>query len=137
RQETDIEIVLINDLDAPATLGHLLQYDSVHGTFPQPVSTGDGVLTVGGKEIRVTAIKEPSQLPHAELKVDLVLECTGRFTTKEAASAHLTAGAKRVLISAPAKGQDITLAYGINHDLYDAAKHHIISNASCTTNCLT
>lgn len=137
REEKDIEIVLINDLDQPATLAHLLKYDSVHGTFPKSVSASEGKFTVDGKDIRVTAIKDPAQLPHRELKVDLVLECTGHFTTREAASTHLQAGAGRVLISAPAKGQDVTLAYGINHDLYDPAKHHIISNASCTTNCLT
>jgi len=136
-RKEDLEIVLINDIDSPKTLAHLLQYDSVHGTFGEKVSHTENSLKVGGREIRVTAEKDPSKLPHKELGVDVVMECTGRFTDRDGASTHLKAGAKRVLISAPAKGQDLTVAYGINHQKYDPQKHFIISNASCTTNCLT
>jgi glyceraldehyde 3-phosphate dehydrogenase len=136
-RKENLEIVLINDIDSPKTLAHLLKYDSVHGTFDHKVEATENGIRVDGKEIRVTAEKDPSKLPHKELGVDVVFECTGRFTDREGASQHLKAGAKRVLISAPAKGQDLTLAYGINQDKYDPAKHFIISNASCTTNCLT
>ena len=136
RQE-DLEIVLINDIDSPKTLAHLLQYDSVHGTFFQKVSHTENSIRVGNREIRVTAERDPSKLPHKELGVDVVLECTGHFADKESASAHIKAGAKRVLVSAPAKGVDLTIAYGINHTKYDPQKHFIMSNASCTTNCLT
>jgi glyceraldehyde 3-phosphate dehydrogenase len=133
----DLEVVLINDIDSPKTLAHLLQYDSVHGTFGHKVEALDGAIRVAGRTIRVTAEKDPSKLPHRELGVDVVLECTGKFVDRDGAGTHLKAGAKRVLISAPAKGPDITLCYGINHEKYDPAKHFIISNASCTTNCLT
>jgi glyceraldehyde 3-phosphate dehydrogenase len=133
----DLEVVLINDIDSPKTLAHLLQYDSVHGTFDHKVEALEGAIRVAGRTIRVTAEKDPSKLPHKELGVDVVLECTGKFVDREGASTHLKAGAKRVLISAPAKSPDITLCYGINHQKYDPAKHFIISNASCTTNCLT
>jgi glyceraldehyde 3-phosphate dehydrogenase len=132
-----IDIVLINDLDSPATLAHLLQYDSVHGTFGHKVSVVGDSIEVAGRKIRVTAEKDPSKLPYKELGVDVVFECTGHFTEREKAALHLQAGAKKVLISAPAKGQDVTIAYGINHPKYDAAKHAIVSNASCTTNCLS
>jgi len=131
-----IEVVLINDLTSPATLAHLLQYDSVHGTFPHKVTVEGDSIVVAGRSIRVTAERDPSKLPHAAMGVDVVMECTGLFTEREKAALHLQAGAKRVLISAPAKGQDLTVAYGINHHKYDPAKHFIISNASCTTNCL-
>jgi glyceraldehyde 3-phosphate dehydrogenase len=132
----DLEIVLVNDLDSPQTLAHLLKYDSVHGVFKHDVeATADGIR-VAGRDIRITALKDPAELPHKELKVDVVFECTGRFTDKDGASKHLQAGAKRVLVSAPAKGPDLTVAYGINHHQYDPASHFIISNASCTTNCL-
>jgi glyceraldehyde 3-phosphate dehydrogenase len=136
RHEKDIEIVAINDLDKPATLAHLFKYDSVHRNWPGTVKMSEKGISIDGKDYRVTAEKDPAKLPWKELGVDVVLECTGRFTDKEKASAHLNAGAKKVLLSAPGKSPDITVAFGINHELYDSAKHHIISNASCTTNCL-
>jgi glyceraldehyde 3-phosphate dehydrogenase len=131
-----IEIVGVNDITDTKTLAHLLAYDSVHGRFPGTVAaTADGLL-VNGKTVRVSAIKEPEKLPWKDWGVDLVLESTGRFTEREGAAKHLAAGAKRVVISAPAKGEDITIVMGVNHQKYDPAKHQIISNASCTTNCL-
>jgi glyceraldehyde 3-phosphate dehydrogenase len=136
RHEKDIEIVAINDLDKPATLAHLFKYDSVHRNWPGAVKVSEKGISIDGKDYRVTAEKDPAKLPWKELGVDVVLECTGRFTDKEKASAHLGAGAKKVLLSAPGKSPDITVAFGINHTEYDGAKHHIISNASCTTNCL-
>ncbi|MBZ4396637.1 type I glyceraldehyde-3-phosphate dehydrogenase [Myxococcus sp. MISCRS1] len=135
-RKEDLEIVAINDLDKPAALAHLFKYDSVHRTWPGEVKATDKGIVVDGKEIIVTAEKDPTALPWKSLNVDVVLECTGRFTGREGAEKHLKAGAKKVLISAPAKGPDLTIAYGINHGEYDASKHHIISNASCTTNCL-
>lgn len=137
RGEQDLEFVSINDLTDTRTLAHLLKYDSVHGTLRADVKATDKGIVVNGKEIQVTAIRSPADLPHAANKVDLVLESTGLFADREKAEAHLKAGAPRVLISAPAKGADITIAYGINHQQIDRAKHKIISNASCTTNCLT
>lgn len=137
RGEKDLEFVSVNDLTDTKTLAHLLKYDSVHGVLDADVKATDKSIVVNGKEIQVTAVKSPADLPHAANKVDLVLECTGLFTEKEKAEGHLKAGAPRVLISAPAKGADITVAYGINHQKLDRAKHKIISNASCTTNCLT
>ncbi len=135
-QSDAVEFVAVNDITDPKTLAHLLKYDSVHGRFPGSVEAkGDG-LVVNGEEIRVTAIKEPEKLPWKELGVELVLESTGRFTDRDAAAKHLAAGAKKVVISAPAKGEDITIVMGVNHDRYDPAKHHVVSNASCTTNCL-
>jgi len=136
QRKEDFEVVAINDLDTPATLAHLFKYDSVHRIFPGTVTAGEKSITVNGKEILITAEKDPSKLPWKELGVDVVLECTGRFTERDGAELHRKAGAKKVIISAPAKGQDITLAFGINHTQYDPSKHHIISNASCTTNCL-
>ncbi len=136
RQEKDIEIVAINDLDKPAMLAHLFKYDSVHRNWPGKVTANETSITIDGKTFRVSAEKDPSKLPWKELGVDVVLECSGRFTSQEKAALHLQAGAKKVLISAPGKGVDLTVCYGINHSLYDAAKHHTISNASCTTNCL-
>jgi glyceraldehyde 3-phosphate dehydrogenase len=136
KKSTNIKVVAINDLTDPKTLAHLLKYDSVHGKFPGTVEAGDGVITVNGDAIKVLAEKDPSKLPWATLKADLVLECTGIFTNKDKASLHLQAGAKKVLISAPSADPDITLAYGVNHTSYNPAEHHIISNASCTTNCL-
>ncbi len=136
RGEKAVEIVAINDIDEPATLAHLLKYDSVHGRFQGEVRATPKGIAVDGREIPVSAIKEPDRLPWKDLKVDAVLECSGRFTDRESAGKHMTAGARKVLISAPAKGQDLTICYGINHEQYDAAKHHVISNASCTTNCL-
>jgi glyceraldehyde 3-phosphate dehydrogenase len=131
-----VEFVAVNDITDPKTLAHLLKYDSVHGRFPASVEVKDDGLVVGGKPIRVTAIREPEQLPWRELGVDLVLESTGRFTDRDQACKHLAAGAKKVVISAPAKGEDLTVVMGVNHQKYDPAKHHILSNASCTTNCL-
>ena len=132
-----LDFVSINDLTDTKTLAHLLKYDSVHGPLAAEVKATEKGIVVNGKEIQVTAIKSPADLPHAANKVDLVLECTGLFTEREKAEGHLKAGAPRVLISAPAKNPDITVAYGINHQQLDLAKHKIISNASCTTNCLT
>jgi glyceraldehyde 3-phosphate dehydrogenase len=137
RQEKDIEIVAINDLDKPSTLAHLFKYDSVHRNWPGTVSSNENSITIDGKVYKVTAEKDPAKLPWKELGVDVVLECTGRFLTKDKAGLHLQAGAKKVVISAPAKEPvDLTMCFGINHTSYDSAKHHIISNASCTTNCL-
>ncbi|HTY07118.1 MAG TPA: type I glyceraldehyde-3-phosphate dehydrogenase [Gemmatimonadales bacterium] len=133
---TGIEIVGVNDITDTKTLAHLLKYDSVHGRFPGSVEAGADSLVVNGKEIKVSAIKEPEKLPWKDLGVQLVLESTGRFTDRDNAAKHLAAGAKKVVISAPAKGEDITIVMGVNHQKYDPAKHHIISNASCTTNCL-
>ena len=134
--QRDLEFVSVNDITDPKTLAHLLKYDSVHGRFPGTVEVkGDG-LVVNGKPLKVTAIKEPAKLPWKDLGVELVLESTGRFTERAAAEQHLAAGAKRVVISAPAKGEDITIVMGVNHKKFDPAKHTIISNASCTTNCL-
>jgi glyceraldehyde 3-phosphate dehydrogenase len=118
------------------TLAHLLKYDSVHGRFAGTVQAGESKITVNGRDIKVTAEKDPSKLPWRDLGVQLVIESTGLFTDAHKAKAHIDAGAKKVIISAPAKGQDVTLCIGINLDKYDPAKHHIISNASCTTNCL-
>jgi glyceraldehyde 3-phosphate dehydrogenase len=137
RGDRDLEFVSVNDLTDTKTLAHLLKYDSVHGPLEAEVKATEKGILVNGKEIQVTAIKSPADLPHAANRVDLVLECTGLFTEREKAEGHLRAGAPRVLISAPAKGPDITVAFGINHQQIDRAKHKIISNASCTTNCLT
>ena len=132
----DIEIVAINDLTDTKTLAHLLKWDSTFGEFPHDVKAGEGKLIVNGKEIAVAAKKDPAELPWKDLKVDIVLECTGLFLDKASAGKHITAGAKKVLISAPAKDPDATFVIGVNEHTYDPAKHHIISNASCTTNCL-
>jgi glyceraldehyde 3-phosphate dehydrogenase len=132
----DIDIVAINDLDAPKTMAHLFKYDSVHRTWPGKVSATEKAMTVDGKSIAFTAEKDPSKLPWKAMGVDLVLECTGHFTDREGASKHLAAGARKVLISAPAKGPDVTVAFGVNDSVYDPAKHHVVSAASCTTNCL-
>jgi len=135
-RKEDIEIVAINDLDKPPALAHLFKYDSIHRTWPGKVAPTERGLSIDGKELQLTAEKDPAQLPWKSLGVDVVLECTGRFTDRDGAAKHLAAGAKKVVISAPAKNPDLTIAFGINHDKYDPAKHHIISNASCTTNCL-
>ncbi|MFN7955098.1 MAG: type I glyceraldehyde-3-phosphate dehydrogenase [bacterium] len=132
----DIEFVAVNDLTDPKTLAHLFKYDSIHRTYPGEVKAGNESLVIDGREIKVTAQKDPAQLPWKDLKVDIVIESTGKFTDREGAAKHIAAGAKKVLISAPAKNEDVTLCYGVNHTTYDPAKHHIISNASCTTNCL-
>ncbi len=136
-QDPDIEFVGINDITDPKTLAHLLKYDSVHGVFPEEVTPKEKSLVVGGKEIGVTAIKDPAQLPWKARGVDVVLECTGLFRDKESAGKHLQAGAKKVIISAPAKQPDITIVMGINQDKYDPKNHTILSSASCTTNCLS
>lgn len=131
----DIEIVAINDLTDPKTLAHLLKYDSVHGVWQEEVKAGQSSISVNGKEIEILSERDPSKLPWNEMNVEVALECTGLFRTRETASMHLTAGAKKVLISAPAKGEDLTVVLGVNDSQYDPEKHHIISNASCTTNC--
>ncbi|RAK57591.1 type I glyceraldehyde-3-phosphate dehydrogenase [Phenylobacterium deserti] len=132
---TDIEVVAINDLGPVETNAHLLRYDSVHGRFPATVTVDGDTIDVGRGKIKVTAVRNPAELPHKDLGVDIALECTGIFTSKEKASAHLEAGAKRVIISAPGDGVDKTIVYGVNHDSL-TADDLIISNASCTTNCL-
>jgi len=132
----EIEIVAVNDLTDAKTLAHLLKYDSVHGTFKGTVEAREGAIVVNGKEIKVLAEKDPAQLPWGKMGVEIVVESTGRFTEAEKAGAHLQGGAKKVIISAPAKGEDITIVMGVNEDKYDPAKDNIISNASCTTNCL-
>jgi glyceraldehyde 3-phosphate dehydrogenase len=131
----DIQVVAINDLGPVETNAHLLRYDSVHGRFPGEVKTQGDHMIVDGQNLKVTAIKNPAELPHRELGVDIALECTGIFTSKEKAAAHLAAGAKRVLISAPADNADLTVVYGVNHQKL-TRDHIIVSNASCTTNCL-
>jgi len=137
RKVTDVDVVAVNDLTDPKTLAHLFKYDSVHRTFrAAEVGTREAAITIGSKEIKVLAVKDPKDLPWKSLGVDIVLECTGLFTDKEKASAHLEAGAKKVIISAPAKGQDATLVLGVNDDKYDPKSHHVVSNGSCTTNCL-
>jgi glyceraldehyde 3-phosphate dehydrogenase len=133
---TELEIVAVNDLSDPKSLAHLLKYDSVTGRLPQDVSVDGQNIVVGGSIIKVLAERNPADLPWGELGVDIVIESTGRFTDAEAAKAHITAGAKKVLISAPATGDAATFVIGVNEHLYDPANHHIISNASCTTNCL-
>src|ERR671919_396065 len=132
---TDIEVVGINDLGPVETNAHLLRFDSVHGRFPGEVTVKGDTISVGNCAIKVTAVKDPAQLPWKDLGIDIALECTGIFTAKDKASMHLTAGAKRVLVSAPADGADLTVVYGVNHDKL-SKDHKIISNASCTTNCL-
>ncbi len=136
QEVADIEFVAVNDLTDTKTLAHLFKYDSVHRTYPGEVCAEDGSISVDGQEIRVFAEKDPAALPWKDLGVDLVLESTGRFTNADAAKKHIDGGAKKVIISAPAKGEDITIVMGVNETKYDAAKHTIISNASCTTNCL-
>lgn len=132
----ELDIVAINDLTDAKTLAHLLQFDSCFGKFEGTVDTKEDALVVNGKEIKILAERDPADLPWKELGVDIVMECTGIFTSKEGAGKHIEAGAKKVIISAPAKNEDITIVMGVNEDKYDPANHHIISNASCTTNCL-
>ena len=132
-----VDIVAINDLTDPETLAHLLKYDSVHGNLSDEISATDGELRVNGKDIKVLSERDPADLPWADQGVEVVIESTGFFTVREDAEKHITAGgAKKVVISAPAKGEDITIVLGVNDDKYDKDNHHIISNASCTTNCL-
>ena len=132
----DLEIVSINDLTDTRTAAHLLQFDSVHGQLDTPVTAREDGIEVDGRQVKVTSFKDPAQIPWADLGVDIVMECTGIFRDREGASKHLDAGAKKVIISAPATNPDITIVMGVNHDMYDPSSHHIISNASCTTNCL-
>lgn len=133
---TDVDVVAINDLGSPQANAHLLKFDSVHGKFPGEISATDDSITVNGKTIKVVAEPDPTKLPWKELDIDVVYECTGRFTDADKAKVHLEAGAKRVLVSAPSKGADLTVVYGVNHDKL-TAEHKIVSNGSCTTNCLS
>ncbi len=133
---SDLEFVAVNDLTDTKTLAHLLKYDSVHGRYQGEVSARADAISVDGRAIKVLSEKDPAKLPWKDLGVELVLESTGRFTDREQAAMHLKGGAKRVIISAPAKQEDVTIVYGVNHEAFDPARHQIISNASCTTNCL-
>jgi glyceraldehyde 3-phosphate dehydrogenase len=133
---TDVDFVAVNDLTDTRTLAHLLRHDSVHGHYPGTVEARESSLVVDGDEIRVFAEKDPAVLPWGDLGVDIVIESTGRFTKKADAQKHIQAGAKKVIISAPAKDEDITIVLGVNEENYDPASHHVVSNASCTTNCL-
>ena len=135
-QGRDVEIVAVNDITDAATLAHLLKYDSVLGTYRGDVAVDGKAIVVDGTSIRVTAERDPAALPWKELGVEVVVESTGRFTDREEAAKHLTAGARKVVISAPAKGEDLTIVLGVNDDRYDPASHHVVSNASCTTNCI-
>jgi glyceraldehyde 3-phosphate dehydrogenase len=132
----EIEVVAVNDLTDTKTNAHLLKYDSTYGRFPGTVETTEDTLIVNGQSIKVIAQRDPAQIPWSDLGVDIVIESTGFFTDASKAAAHLAGGAKKVIISAPAKGEDLTIVLGVNENVYDPAKHHIISNASCTTNCL-
>ena len=132
----DLDFVAVNDLTDTRTLAHLFKYDSIHGTYQGEVEAGKDSIIVDGDEVKILSQKDPAALPWRDLGVDIVLESTGRFTDAPKARAHIDAGAKKVLISAPAKGEDITIVMGVNSDKYDSAKHTIVSNASCTTNCL-
>jgi glyceraldehyde 3-phosphate dehydrogenase len=133
---SDLDFVAVNDLTDNTTLAHLLKYDSVHGRYPGDVAVEEGGLLVDGDELRVFAERDPAKLPWADLGVDVVVESTGIFTARDKAAVHLTAGAKKVIISAPAKNEDITIVLGVNQQAYDPDRHHVVSNASCTTNCL-
>jgi glyceraldehyde 3-phosphate dehydrogenase len=133
---TDIDFVAVNDLTDTKTLAHLLRHDSVHRDYPGIVETRENALVVDGDEVRVFAEKDPAALPWRDLGVDIVIESTGRFTSRKDAAKHLEAGARKVIISAPGKDEDITIVLGVNEDRYDSASHHVVSNASCTTNCL-
>ncbi|KGM15238.1 glyceraldehyde-3-phosphate dehydrogenase, partial [Actinotalea fermentans ATCC 43279 = JCM 9966 = DSM 3133] len=133
---SDLEIVAVNDLTDAATLAHLLRYDTAFGTLPADVAVDGDAIVVGAKRIRVLSEREPAALPWGELGVELVVESTGRFTKRDGAAGHLAAGARKVLVSAPASGDDLTIVMGVNDHLYDPAQHHVVSNASCTTNCL-
>ena len=135
-KNTDVEFVACNDLTDAKTLAYLLKYDSVHGTLPNEVSSGDGSILIDGKELKVFAHPDPAQIPWSDLGVELVVESSGRFTTKEKAALHLRGSVEQVIISAPSKNADVTLCLGVNEEAYDPAQHKVISNASCTTNCL-
>ncbi len=136
KYKDEVEVVAVNDLTDVKTLAHLLKYDSNYGKFNANITTEDNYIIVDDVKIKVLAEPDPAKLPWKELNIDIVVESTGRFREREKAAKHLEAGAKKVIISAPAKGEDITIVLGVNHEKYDPAKHHIISNASCTTNCL-
>ncbi len=136
KRDIDLDVVAVNDITDSATLAHLLKYDSVHGKFNGPVEHSEDRIIVSGKSIKVLSERDPANLPWKSLNVDVVLESTGFFTERDAAAKHLAAGAKKVVISAPGKNEDITVVMGVNDDSYDRAKHDVISNASCTTNCL-
>ncbi|MBO8173290.1 MAG: type I glyceraldehyde-3-phosphate dehydrogenase [Bacillaceae bacterium] len=136
QKHPDIEVAAVNDLTDARTLAHLLKYDSVHGRLDADVEAGEDTISVNGRTFHVLAERDPSQLPWQDYGVDIVVESTGRFTRREDAAGHLQGGAKKVIISAPGKEEDITIVMGVNEDAYDPANHHIISNASCTTNCL-
>ena len=134
--EDRLDFVAVNDITNAETLAHLLKYDSVHGTLTDEVKAEGGALVIGKRSVKVLAERDPAKLPWKALGVDLVLECSGLFTDRDKAAKHLEAGARKVIISAPAKGADLTIAYGVNHGAYDSKKHLVVSNASCTTNCL-
>ncbi len=136
KRDIDLDVVAVNDITDSATLAHLLKYDSVHGKFNGPVEHSEDRIIVNGKSIKVLSERDPANLPWKSLNVDVVLESTGFFTERDAAAKHLAVGAKKVVISAPGKNEDITVVMGVNDDSYDRAKHDVISNASCTTNCL-
>jgi len=133
---SDLEFVAVNDITDAHTLAHLLKYDSVHGTLPSRVEAAKNAIRIDSSSLAVLAERDPAKLPWKDLGVDVVLECSGRFTSRDEAAVHLAGGARKVIISAPAKKADVTICYGVNHAAYDPAKHHVISNASCTTNCL-
>jgi len=134
--KTNLDVVAVNDVTDPKTLAHLFKYDSVHGRFQGTAEAESDGIRVNGKSVRVLSAKDPAQLPWKDLGVTIVLESTGLFTDRDKAAAHLSAGAKKVIISAPAKKEDLTIVMGVNHQAYDPTKHHVLSNASCTTNCL-
>ena len=133
---SDLQLVAVNDLTDPKTLAHLLKYDSIHGPFPGEVTSGPDFISINGRSVKTSAERDPKKLPWKDLKVDAVLECTGFFTKRDAAAQHLEAGARSVIISAPASDADFTVVYGVNHTEFDSSKHKVISNGSCTTNCL-
>jgi glyceraldehyde 3-phosphate dehydrogenase len=135
-KDPSIQVVAVNDITDAKTLAHLLKYDSIHGRFEASVEVKENAIVVNGKEVQVLACKDAADLPWGKLGVEIVIECTGRYTDRDGAGKHLTAGAKRVIISAPAKGEDATFVMGVNEKTFDPAKHFILSNASCTTNCL-
>src|SRR5919106_1641705 len=134
--DRNVDVVAVNDLTNAATLAHLLKYDSILGNLKADISASGDRITVNKDEFQVLSVKDPAQLPWKSLGVDIVFESTGLFTNRDAAAKHIAAGAKKVIITAPAKGPDVSVVLGVNEDKYDPAKHHIISNASCTTNCL-
>lgn len=134
--QPDLVCVAVNDLGSPDQMAHLLKYDSIHGKFPESVELKDNVLSVGNRKVKMLCEKDPTKLPWGEMKVDVVLECTGAFKSREQSAKHLEAGAKKVLFSAPLPDADLTIVYGVNQSSYRAAEHHVVSNGSCTTNCL-